>query len=138
MNQPRVLRAGAMYFTLVFVCAFMMGVVRTLWLVPMVGTTRAVLIEVPLVLTISWFIARSIVRRQALDTASSRVAAGLIAFLLLMTAELALAGALADQTPAQWAASLFSVPGIIGLAGQIGFAAMPWLAGRNEHGRANQ
>ena len=82
MSQPRALRAGAMYFALVFVCAFMMGVVRTLWLGPMLGATRAVLIEVPIVLTISWFAARFIVRRYELDGPAARIAAGLFAFLL--------------------------------------------------------
>ena len=49
-----------------------------------------------------------------------------------MATELALAGALSNQTAAAWAASLFVIPGIIGLASQIGFAAMPWLVERRQ------
>jgi hypothetical protein len=51
---------------------------------------------------------------------------GLIAFALLMLAELALARVLAGQSVRQWAAGLLTPAGALGLAGQVGFALMPW------------
>jgi hypothetical protein len=51
---------------------------------------------------------------------------GLIAFALLMLAELALAQLLAGQSARQWVEGLTNPAGALGLAGQVGFALMPW------------
>lgn len=124
------MRAGAAYFLVVFAIAFGLGVVRTLVIAPAVGATIAVMIEVPIIMVVSWFAARRIVTRHALTRPLDKAISGLTAFILLMVAELALAHLLTGQTPAQWAASLFVVPGIIGLSGQIVFALMPLLIGK--------
>ena len=51
---------------------------------------------------------------------------GLIAFTILMLAELTLAHLLAGQSPGQWAASLTTPAGVLGLGGQVLFGLMPW------------
>ncbi len=42
-----ILKAGAAYFAAVFGTGFVLGTVRTLWLVPRLGTRNAELIEAP-------------------------------------------------------------------------------------------
>ena len=75
----------------------------------------------------SWFAARWLLRRHRLTSARARGTMGLVAFTLLMLAEVALASALFGQAPADWFKSIFKMPGIIGLAGQILFALMPLM-----------
>jgi hypothetical protein len=121
-----VLLAAAAYWATVFAFAFVLGTFRTLWLTPRLGDIAATLCELPLVLAASWLAARRITRRFGVSAPGAALAMGLIAFALLMLAELALAQLLADQSPRQWAASLTTPAGLLGLAGQLGFALMPW------------
>jgi hypothetical protein len=127
MSQPRqIVSAAAAYWAVVFAGAFALGVFRTLWLAPQIGALAAVACEVPLVLALSWWAARWITARWGIAEGGPALAVGLIAFTILMLAELALAGALTGQSPRQWAASLFTPAGALGLGGQVLFALMPW------------
>ncbi len=119
--------AGARYFAIVFAIAFVFGTIRTLWLAPAIGATAAVLVELPLILTVSAVAARRIVRRDRLATRGAALGAGAVAFALLMLAEAGLAVFAFGISLNAWAASLGTVPGVIGLAGQLGFALMPLL-----------
>lgn len=124
------LRAALAYFLPVFALGFVLGTVRTLWLAPMLGEVAAVAAELPVMLGASWLLARRTVRRHALTRGGAALAVGLIAFALLLLAELALAMTLAGQTPADWAAALIRPAGALGLAGQALFALLPALAWR--------
>lgn len=121
-----VVLAALAYWATVFAIAFVLGTVRTGWLAPRLGDLAATLCELPLVLTASWLGARHVTRRFAVSAAGAALAMGLIAFALLMLAELALALTLAGQSAGQWAAGLMTPAGALGLAGQVGFALMPW------------
>jgi len=121
-----ILLAASAYWATVFAFAFMLGIVRTLWLAPRLGDLAALACELPLVLTASWLAARRVTRRFGVGTPGEALAMGLIAFALLMLAELALARVLAGQSVRQWAAGLATPAGALGLAGQAGFALMPW------------
>ncbi len=123
-----VIFAGLIYFAIVFAIAFALGVARTLAIAPMLGATAAVLLEIPVVLAASWAIARRVLRHRPFGL-SARVAMGAIAFILLMVSEALLAGALRGQSVGQWANELATPLGLVGLAGQLGFAAMPALIG---------
>ena len=112
----------------------MLGAGRSLWLAPRIGPLLALLSELPLMLAASWLAARLLTRRFGIATAGAALAMGLAAFALLLLAEVALAGALAGQTPAGWVQSLAAPLGALGLAGQAAFGMMPWWAVRN--GRA--
>ncbi len=125
-------RAALTYFIAVFTVAFMMGIARTLWLAPQIGALAAVAIEVPLMLTVSWFWARHFARHRPLSSARAALAVGALAFALLMVTELALAVWGFGQRPAEWLAALATPAGALGLAGQLGFAAMPWVVWRDE------
>lgn len=129
-GMTRAIRAGFAYFALVFAVAFLLGIVRTLWIAPELGATNAVLVELPLMLAVSWFVARWLVPRMAIGSAAEQLMMGVTAFATLMLAELGLAVLLLDQTFAIWFGELFGIPGILGFLGQIGFGAIPLLAGR--------
>jgi hypothetical protein len=51
-NAMPIVKAGVLYFALVFGTGFLLGTVRTLWIVPLVGT-RTELMETPIML-VSW------------------------------------------------------------------------------------
>jgi hypothetical protein len=124
--MPMILRAASRYFALVFVVAFALGVVRTLLLAPRMGPFRAVAIEVPIILAVSWVVAGWVLRRLPLPSPGARLAMGAVAFAFLMVAELALTVALGG-TPCGFVAGMASAAGALGLAGQIGFAIVPAL-----------
>ena len=125
--HPHPAKTGAIYFALIFGLGFVLGTLRVLWLVPIIGETFAVLAEQPTMLTASWLAARWLVRRYGLAGLRAKAVMGVTAFALLMLAEVTLASALFGQVPAEWLKSLFAMPGIIGLTGQILFALLPFL-----------
>lgn len=119
------LRLALAYFAGTFALGFGLGTVRTLWLAPAVGETGAVLAELPLMLGFSWWWARRLLRRHPLPRHSQALAMGLLALVFLLTAELVLALAL-GRSAGQWLEGLGTTAGALGLAGQVGFAVMPW------------
>lgn len=125
----RAIFMGLVYFAIIFALAFALGVLRFLAIAPAIGEPAAVLIEVPVVLAASHVTARALQRRLAL-TPRGAALAGILAFALTMAAEALLAGVLRGQGVGDWADSLTTPLGLAGLAGQLGFAAMPWLAAR--------
>ncbi len=122
----RVGTAAVTYWAIVFALGFVLGTVRVLWVIPMVGLMPATLLELPIILTASWFASGWILRRFAIATRREALSLGVLAFAVLMAAECALAGVLSGQTPAQWLAGLRQPHALLGLAGQVAFALMPW------------
>lgn len=120
---------GVLYFAAVFAFAFVMGVFRTLVVAPRIGATAAVCIEIPLILITSWIVARRLLRDRSY-TLGQRMIIGALAFILTMASEAALSVMLRGEAVSVWAASLFTPLGLLGLAGQIGFAIIPVFAGR--------
>jgi len=122
----KIARAGAAYFAIVFLAGFLLGTLRTLWLTPTIGPLLAVAAELPVMLAIAFMASAPIMRRFGVEVRSDRLAAGLLAFLLLMMAEFLLAATFGVE-PATYAASLLTAPGALGLAGQVLFALIPVL-----------
>lgn len=122
----RVGLAALVYWAMVFALGFLLGTVRVLWAIPLVGLLPATLIELPLILGGSWLAAGWLVRRFALARQGAALAVGALAFAILMAAECALAVAMMGQSPAQWLAGLAAPHALLGLAGQAAFALMPW------------
>lgn len=82
------IKAGAVYFALVFAAGFALGTVRTLWIVPRVGTRIAELLEAPIMLVVMILAATGIVLRFAVPRLSSaRLAMGSTALVLMLVAE---------------------------------------------------
>lgn len=119
--------AAIRYFAIIFALGFVLGTVRTLVIVPYTGATVAVLMELPFMLTVSWLVARRIVRRADFAPRTA-LSLGALAFVLLMLAEAMLAATLGNWSLAYWLAGLFHTPGWIGLAGQVAFGLFPSLA----------
>ena len=124
--RGRAAAGGVAYFAIVFSCAFALGTVRVLLVTPRLGPLIAVLVEAPLVLAISWLACGWCVRRLGIGrVALERLAMGLVAFVVLMTAELGLAVTLFGQTAGAWAHAFQTAPGVIGLLAQMAFALVP-------------
>lgn len=120
--------AGAAYFAAIFFAGFALGTLRVLAVEPVVGALAAVALELPVILAVAWIACAFITRRLAVvATLSDRLTMGGVAFACLMTAELLLSALAFGRSPAEVAADLSSPEGLLGLAGQIGFAAIPAL-----------
>ena len=133
--MTKALRAGCTYFAGAFAVGFLLGVLRTLVLVPRIGETVAVLIELPIILGVSWLICGHILRRAPLSSGEA-VVMGAAAFVLLMIAELSMSILLANRTFTAHLALDSDVAHLLGLAGQIAFALFPVLqAMRRKPGR---
>jgi hypothetical protein len=123
--MPPVAQAALRYLVPVFAVAFALGALRGLLIAPQIGAFAAVALEVPVLLALSWVVAGRVLRTQPLSPAE-RWAMGGLAFGLLMLAELALVLAF-GQTAMGFLAEMGTPAGALGLAGQIGFAAIPGL-----------
>ena len=132
---PAPARAGALYFLILFACGFLLGTIRTLILAPAVGPMAAVALELPVMLGLSWIVAGRLTRgRPALAGTGPRLAMGGLALVLLLVAEVALAGLAFGQSPGAYLATLASPHAALGLAGQLGFGLIPWLRWRAGRG----
>jgi hypothetical protein len=84
----KTLKAGILYFVLVFGAGFVLGPIRVFWVVPRVGVRMAELIEAPIMFAVIVVAARWIVRRLGMPPAtSSRLGMGFIGLGLLLAAE---------------------------------------------------
>ncbi len=126
----RALKAGVIYFAAVFALGFALGVLRVVVLLPRLGGILAVLVELPLILAASWWICARILRRMPMSPAEAATM-GAVAFALLMSAEVAVSTLLAGRSLAAHLALYAEVPHLLGLAGQLAFAAFPWLQARH-------
>ena len=59
----RTFQAAAAYFGIVFALGFVLGTLRVLVLAPTLGSTEAVLVEIPVMLTISWIVCGWLITR---------------------------------------------------------------------------
>ena len=85
------LKAGGLYFALVFGAGFVLGPIRILWAVPRFGTRMAELLETPIMFVVILVAARWVVRRFALPPGlTSRLGMGCVALGLLLAAEFTL------------------------------------------------
>lgn len=127
----KILKAGVLYFILVFGVGFVLGPIRILWVVPRFGARLAELMEAPIMLAVIIVAARWIVRRLAVpSTLSSRLAMGFIALALLLAAEFALVLRLRGLSIGEYFASRDPVAGAVYYMMLGVFAVMPLLIAR--------
>jgi hypothetical protein len=118
--------AGLAYFGVVFALGFVLGVLRTLFVLPLAGETAAVAIELPIILGLAWIACRRLVRRFRLPPMlAARLVMGVVAFGLLMIGELSLSVLLGGRGLAEHLALYQQIPHLLGLAGQVTFALFP-------------
>lgn len=124
--MPVALPAGAAYFAIVFAIGFVLGTIRVMFIVPRFGEANAVLIELPVMLALSWISCAAIVRNFAVPPALvARLVVGAAAFALLMLAELGVSVFGFGRTVAEHVAAYEAASAQLGLAGQIAFALFP-------------
>lgn len=124
--MSRSLRAGALYFAIVFAIGFVLGTIRVLAIVPTAGDVVAVLIELPILLTLAWIVcARVMHRNQVPRRCGPRLVVAASSLLLLVTAEFALSLWLFGNSAGAYLDSMTTPHGAIGLAGQVAFALFP-------------
>ena len=128
--MPRIDLPALVYVATVFAAAFVLGALLVLVVAPRLGELAAVALEVPVVLGLSWLVAGRVLRRWPLPGQGQRLAMGGLAFALLMLAETILGITLFGRTMAGILAAMATLPGLVGLAGQIGFALVPALRGQ--------
>lgn len=118
--------AGFAYFAIVFAAGFVLGALRVPFFVPRIGETKAVFLELPIILLVSFLAARWLI--PVFDVSpliGDRVVMGAVAFGCLMVAELALSRLMMGRSLAEHLAHYRSLAGASGLAGQIAFALIP-------------
>jgi len=110
----RILKAGVLYFALVFGAGFVLGPIRILWVVPRFGTRMAELMEAPIMLLVTILAARWIVGRLAVPpTPSGRLGMGSVALSLLLAAEFTLVLRLRGLSVSDYLASRDPVSGTV-------------------------
>lgn len=127
----RAATAGLVYFLIVFAAGFALGTLRVLLLAPHVGALPAVVLELPMMLAVSWVACRwTIDRFEVPRMPPPRIVMGFIAFACLMLAEYAVGVFGFGRTLAQHVAHYGTAPALAGLLAQIAFAAFPVLVGK--------
>jgi hypothetical protein len=123
-----ILKAGVLYFALVFGAGFVLGPIRIFWAVPRLGTRMAELMEAPIMFVVTILAARWIVRRLSLPSKlSSRLGMGCVGLGLLLVAEFTLVLWLRGPSIGEYLASRDPVSGTVYYAMLGVFAIMPLL-----------
>ena len=123
--------AGALYFAIVFGAGFLLGSIRTLWVVPRLGTRVSELIELPFMLVVMIVAARWVVLRPTVPpTFSARLEIGSIALGLMLITEFGFVLWLRGLSIKEYLATRDPVSGT-GYYLMLGvFAVLPLLLGR--------
>ena len=124
----QILKAGLLYFAIVFGMGFVFGAIRTVWIVPRVGTRLAELMETPIMLVVTIVAARWIVLHLAIpSTPSARLGMGGIALCMLLIAEFGLVLWLRGLSIREYLATRDPVSGAVYYMMLGAFAIMPPL-----------
>jgi hypothetical protein len=131
LDALHVIRGGVFYFAVVFAAGFLLGTLRVLFVVPLVGARYAELIELPVMLLIAFFAARIIVKRMSIPPLfTSGALMGVTALILLLAAEFGLVLWLRGMSIGEYFASRDPVSGAVYYVSLLIFAAMPLIVRR--------
>jgi hypothetical protein len=129
------LRAGIVYFAVVFAAGFALGTLRVTVLVPRLGELGAVALELPLMLAVSWLACGWLLRSFAVPRrTAARAAMGALGLALLLAAELVLGSVAFGRTLPGQLAAWQTLPGALGLAAQLAFGLFPLMRRRAGRG----
>jgi hypothetical protein len=124
----QILKAGLTYFAIVFGIGFVFGAIRTVWVVPHVGTRLAELMETPFMFVVTIVAARWIVLHLAVPSSpTARLGMGGIALCLLLLAEFGLVLWLRGLSIRAYLATRDPVSGTVYYVMLGAFAFMPLL-----------
>jgi len=128
----RVLRASLVYFALTFGAGFVLGPFRILVLVPRLGARTAELIEMPVMIGITWLAARWVTQKFSVPPERGpRLSVGVMAGALLLLAEFTLVLRLRGLTLEEYFATRDPVSGIAYYAAVLLLVLMPLLVNRS-------
>jgi hypothetical protein len=128
----QILKAGVLYFALVFGAGFVLGTVRTLWVVPRVSTRTAELMEAPIMLVVTIVAARwTVLHLLVPSVPSARLGMGGIAPGLLLVAEFGFVLWVRGWSIREYLATRDRVSGTVYYVMLGAFAVMPLLVVRN-------
>jgi len=119
-------KAGFVYFAIVYAAGFALGTLRVLVVAPAIGEFAATLVELPIILAVSWRACGFVLQRVA----AARATMAATAFVLLLLAEIGTGMFAFGQTFDAALARLFAPENWLGLAGQLLFVAFPLLRQR--------
>ncbi len=125
------LKAGVLYFALVFAAGFVLGTVRTFWVVPRLGVRTAELAEAPIMLGVSVLAARWAVRHVGIPPLwPTRLAMGCVALALMLLAEFSVVLWVRGMTFRGYFKGRDPVSGTVYLLTLAAFAIIPMFVGR--------
>jgi hypothetical protein len=124
----RAVKAGVVYFLLVFALEWILGPIRELWAVPHFGHVTATLFEAMIMLIAMVAAARWVIRQfEVPQTTAATTAIGLVALGVLIPAEIAGVVFVRGLSFQDYFSSFLTAPGMISLVMFLIFAAMPSL-----------
>jgi len=130
-NVIPIVKAGVLYFALVFGAGFVLGTVRTIWVVPRLGTRTAELLEMPTMLVVAIVAARWTVLRLAVPSVpSARLGMGGVALVLMLVAEFGFVLWIRGLSIRQYIATRDPVSGTVYYLMLALFAIMPLVLDR--------
>ena len=124
----RATEAGLAYAAGVFAVGFMLGAIRILVVIPELGELAGLSLELPIMLAVSWLICRRTTAYFAVPAGvSARLVMGVVAFAGLMAAETTLSLFAFGRSLSEYLLRYREWASLLGLAGQIAFAAIPTI-----------
>ena len=127
----RTVKAAAVYFALVFAAGFVLGTIRTLWILPRVGMRTAELFETPFMILVSLAAARWTIQRFGIPAITSvRLGMGGSALGLMLVAEFGFVMWLRGLSIREYLATRDPVSGTVYYMALLVFALMPLMVKR--------
>lgn len=123
----RAVPTGLAYAGIIFAFGFVLGTLRVLVVAPALGETAAVVLELPVMLFASWHVFGMLSRRRPVLRQGDRLVVAGVALASLLCLEWLLAITLFGREPQAMMQAYATVPGAIGLAGQVAFALIPMV-----------
>ncbi|PKL18522.1 MAG: hypothetical protein CVV49_05410 [Spirochaetae bacterium HGW-Spirochaetae-5] len=123
-----VLKSGLIYFLGIFALGFFLGTIRTIFLVPRIGILAGVILEVPIMLTVSWFFCKNlIIRFNIAKESADLLLFGGSAFVMLMATEFFFSVFIFKQGASYFFSNLLTLHGLVGFFAQIVFGIIPLI-----------
>jgi predicted membrane-bound spermidine synthase len=127
------------YFAMVFAVGFVLGAIRVLYVVPLMGEDQAELLEAPLMVLVCYLSARYLVGLVGEElTVGHMLQIGLLALGLLLAIECTLVLTLRGMSVAEYVAAKQNLAGLAYLISLVLFALFPYLLYRLKYRSVNQ
>lgn len=132
------IRLSVQYFIVVFSAGFILGSLRILFLVALLGERNAELAELPVMMLVCAVAARYLTRKHMVVLSLGRVSmAAVLALILLLSVEFTAVLAIRGLSLAEYIAGRDPVSGLAYLLGLIWYAAAPVVFYRHNIGSAD-